>query len=573
MDMMRRRPITRILWGSFLGILALGFSGRLFDASGMPPYPGDRGEPARSPQLAAAVAYYEELRATFAERGIDQPGGGLAPAYHLSGPFNLLAVCVDFSDKVSSVSAYKFDTLLFADQSGTVRDFYSQMAYGTLTMVSVNLPSSLGWQRLPQTYAYYVNNNFGLGSYPQNTQKLCEDLVEIIDPLVNFADYDNDGDSYVDGLVIVHTGRGAELSGLTTDIWSHKWGIVPSRLKDGVRISTYSIQPEYWNSPGDMTIGVYAHEIGHLFGLPDFYDVDGSSRGVGRWSLMASGSWNGTLGSSPAHMDAWCKSQVGFLTPTNVTTNMAGISLSSVETAPAVYRLWADGALGGEYFLIENRQRVGYDLGLPSSGLLIWHIDDAQSSNTKEWYPGHTASGNYWVALEQADALWEMEKNIDYGDNGDPFPGSTAKTTFSAATTPNSDAYSGTQTYVTVTNISASGSPMTCDFQVSLIADVGDERNGADAGWTTQISNAPNPFNPATRIRYTTRGADQVSLGIYDVLGRHVTTLLTGAVSPGTHEIDWDGRDATGRPVASGIYFARWEDGRKSAIRKMVLVR
>jgi len=571
--MMRRRPITRILWGSFLGILALGFSGRLFDASGMPPYPGDRDGSARSPQFAAAVANYEELRATFAERGIDQPGGGLSPGYALSGPFNLLAVCVDFSDKVSSVSAYKFDTLLFADRSGTVRDFYSQMAYGTLTMVSVNLPSSLGWQRMPQTYDYYVDSNFGLGSYPQNSQKLCEDLVEIIDPLVNFANYDNDGDGYVDGLVIVHTGRGAELSGLTTDIWSHKWGIVPSRLKDGVRISTYSIQPEYWNSPGDMTIGVYAHEIGHLFGLPDLYDVDGSSRGVGRWSLMASGSWNGTLGSSPAHMDAWCKSQVGFLTPTNVTTNMAGVSLSSVETSPAVYRLWADGALGNEYFLIENRQRVGYDLGLPSSGLLIWHIDDAQSSNTKEWYPGHTATGHYWVALEQADALWEMEKNIDYGDTGDPFPGSTAKTTFSAATTPNSDAYSGTQTYVTVTNISASGSPMTCDFQVSLIADVGDEENGAEPGPITQISNAPNPFNPATTIQYTTPGTDQVSLGIYDVLGRHVMTLLAGAVSPGTHEITWDGRDATGRPVASGVYFARLDNGRKSAIHKMVLVR
>ncbi|MEW5701163.1 MAG: M6 family metalloprotease domain-containing protein [Candidatus Zixiibacteriota bacterium] len=569
---MRRRHVAITIWGTILGILSLGVTGVLFEVSGMPPYPGDADGVTRSPQWAAGVNRYEQMRASFAARGIDQPGGGIDPAYQHAGPFNLLAICADFSDKTSSVSAYKFDTLMFGDQPSTVRDFYSEMSYGTLTMVTVHLPSTIGWQRLPQTYAYYVNNNFGLGSYPQNTQKLCEDLVDLVDPVVDFANYDNDGDGYVDGVVIVHAGRGAEFTGLQTDIWSHKWGIVPSRLKDGVRISTYSIQPEYWNTPGDMTIGVYAHEIGHLFGLPDLYDVDGSSRGIGKWSLMASGSWNGTLGNSPAHMDAWCKAQVGFLTPTNVAANMAGVSLPSVETSPTVYRLWADGALGDEYFLIENRERVGYDLGLPASGLLIWHIDDAEVTNTKEWYPGHTLTGHYLVALEQADGLWEMEKNIDYGDSGDPFPGSTSKTTFSAASTPNSHDYAGTPTYVTITNISAPGSPMTCDFQVSLSAGAGDEEEiGLD--WATQVDNAPNPFNPATTIRFSSAGTDHAALQIYDILGRHVATLFSGSLAPGMHEVTWDGSDAAGHAVASGIYFARFTDDRSTAVRKMVLVR
>ena len=130
-----------------------------------------------------------------------------------------------------------------------------------------------------------MNNAYGLGAYPNNTQKLCEDLVDLVDPLVDFSDYDNDNNGYVDGLVLIHPGRGAEFSGSTSDIWSHKWGISP-RNRDGVNIMNYSIQPEYWNAPGDITIGVYAHEIGHLFGLPDLYDTDNSSKGIGKWSTI-----------------------------------------------------------------------------------------------------------------------------------------------------------------------------------------------------------------------------------------------------------------------------------------------
>ncbi|MFC1543554.1 immune inhibitor A domain-containing protein [Candidatus Neomarinimicrobiota bacterium] len=67
---------------------------------------------------------------------------------------------------------------------------------------------------------------------------------------------------------------------------------------------------------GDMTIGVYAHEMGHaVFGLPNLYDYGYDSEGLGDWSLMAGGSWNGSLGSSPAFPDAWSHVQMGYVTP------------------------------------------------------------------------------------------------------------------------------------------------------------------------------------------------------------------------------------------------------------------
>lgn len=552
-----------------MGILALGTSGRFFDAAAMPPHP----ELAlRSPQQAAAVNYYNQMRASFPQRGIDQPGGGRTAGATLAGTFRLLAVCIDFSDNISTSPAIEFDTLIFAQQPGSVWDYYHEVSYSTLSMETVVLPSALGWKRAPGTYASYVGGNYGMGPYPNNSQKMVEDIIDSLDPAVDFSDYDNDGDGFVDGLVVVHAGTGAEWSGSTSDMWSHKWGIMP-RLRDGVYISSYSVQPEFWFTPGDMTIGVYVHEIGHVLGLPDLYDTDNSSRGVARWSVMANGSWNGTMGNSPAAPDAWCRVQLGFVVPTVVTGSVSGATLPRVEDSAKIYRLWPTAPPGDEYFLVENRQKTGYDTYLPAAGILIWHIDEAQNGNTHEWYPGHTASGNYLVALEQADGMWELEQNLDNGDAGDPFPGTLDKRTFSDASTPNSKSYAGTATYVTVTNISASSPLMTCDFQTSLGTDVLEGDGGGSALPSMYLVNTPNPFNPATSVSYSVERGGHVELNLFDVLGRYVRTLVAQTQDAGPHEIEWDGTDQSGEPVGSGVYFARLRSRGQSTVRKMVLVR
>lgn len=388
-----------------------------------------------------------------------------------------LVLLVDFPDKPAQVNPAFFNNLVFGTSaSNTVREFYRENSYGQLDLVTVNMPSTLGWKRASQNYGYYVGTGYGLGSYPQNSQKLTEELVELVDPFVNFAEYDNDGNGFVDGIVIVHAGSGQEFgpdNGID-DIWSHKWGISPV-TKDGVRVSAYSIQPEYWLNPatlqsgniysGDMTIGVYAHEIGHLFGIPDLYDIDNSSRGIGRWSLMAHGSWNGSSngvsGNSPSHLDAWSKSRIlsAFATP-QVIQGAGPIQLPAVETTPMVYRINPAGFPITQYFLLENRQKTGYDSQLPGSGLLVWHIDETKGNNTKEWYPGNTTLGNYKVALEQADGLWDMERNVDQGDVGDPFPGSTGKTALNNTTVPDLKSYSGVNSDFGISDISASGMNM-----------------------------------------------------------------------------------------------------------------
>jgi len=88
--------------------------------------------------------------------------------------------------------------------------------------------------------------------------------------------------------------------------------------------------------------------------------------------------------------------------------------------------------------------------------------------------------------------------------------------------------------------------------------------------------NYPNPFNPTTTIRYELpAGKDQyfVTLKVYDALGRLVMTLVERYQAAGVYQVNWDGRDMNGRPVASGIYFYTIQAGDFRLTKKMVLMR
>ncbi len=85
--------------------------------------------------------------------------------------------------------------------------------------------------------------------------------------------------------------------------------------------------------------------------------------------------------------------------------------------------------------------------------------------------------------------------------------------------------------------------------------------------------NAPNPFNPSTSIRFTVPDAGPANLAIYDVNGRFVRSLISGPVEAGRHHVTWDGRDAVGRDVASGVYVCRLTAGEQVTVRAMTLVR
>jgi hypothetical protein len=236
--------------------------------------------------------------------------------------------------------------------------------------------------------------------------------------------------------------------------------------------------------PFPPTVGTFAHEWGHVLGLPDQYDYGYESAGTGIYSLMAGGSWgfwypNATfegslmfLGNSPTHLDAWSKYRLGFIEPIKVEPGATvSVTLPPAELAPVVYRMDVPNSGGKEYFLLENRQHVGFDQGLATitvptrpgevfaagHGLAIWHIDDTvlshwyvrpnEAENWKEfrsegWRKAWNGETHYAISLIQADDRWDLERSLfAVGDPGDLYPSALGVTRFGSDTLPNSSSY------------------------------------------------------------------------------------------------------------------------------------
>jgi immune inhibitor A len=459
-------------------LVVLGFVGLgTIPAQAVPPPPhvldaADRGK--------VDLEVFKRSHLEARSRGVDRPNPVYGPHNRPFGPqgaisrsvrngaMNVLILLIDFSDNEHQTAASYFDSLGYAVNSFSLRYYYGEVSYGQMTIVTVDWPSYTGWQRAPHTYTYYVNGNYGWGSYPQNSQGMCEDLCSLVDPIVDFSDYDNDSDGIVDGLNIIYAGR---FDGTPNTIWPHMWSLPwPGALHDGVRVQTYSVQNECESTPGDQSASTMCHEFGHILGLPDLYDYDYDSYGVGRWCLMSFGSHNGG-GWSPSHPSAWCRISLGFASAVNVTAD-GWYQLPPVESSPGIYRLWREGEVSSQYFLVENRRPIGYDTALPSWGTLVWHVDDDVYGNDDQWYPGYTSSGHYHVALEQADGLWELERYLDAGDAGDPYPGSTGNRYFNVTTTPDSRDYQFNNTYCAVDSTPDSANEVSIYLRVGITSSI-----------------------------------------------------------------------------------------------------
>ena len=355
--------------------------------------------------------------------------------------------------------------------TGSVKDLYLENSYGAMTLQS----TVTVWVTLPNTEAYYADNEDGTGSYPQNAQGMVEDALDLIDPLVDFSQFDDDSDGYIDAIDFIHSGYGAETGGGGGDwIWSHRWSLwaLPDGewiSDEGVKVYDYHTEPALWGTSGTNIVrfGVIAHETGHFFGLPDFYDTDGSGAGIGSWGMMAN-SWGFDYSQyHPPHFSAYSKIELGWLTPTVISA--PGVyTIDQVVTNPQVYRI-DHNYPAGEYLLIENRQPAGIETAIPQGGLCIYHIDE-QADDVTEGYPGQTGwpqNGNHYrVAVLQADGNYDLEKNNNRGDSGDLYH-AAGVSEISPATVPDTHAYQSGDIIITdnaIKNISSAAASMTFTY-------------------------------------------------------------------------------------------------------------
>ncbi|MDW6002258.1 immune inhibitor A domain-containing protein [Vibrio mangrovi] len=245
----------------------------------------------------------------------------------------------EFTDMFyKSYPAEHYQSLLFSDSGYagpdgqnliSMRQYYHQESgdsYGVSGQV-------MGWYHASHNAAYYGGHSAS-GGNDINPQQLVREALDQLakDPNINLADYDiedrydydNDGDyrepdGVIDHLMVFHSSVGEEAGGgvLGDDaIWSHRHNLgqfyvlegtqstVPGRFNGQYAAYDYTIQPI------DAAAGVCSHEYGHDLGLPDEYDTQYTGKGepVSYWSIMASGSWGGTVpGTEPTAFSGWSK--------------------------------------------------------------------------------------------------------------------------------------------------------------------------------------------------------------------------------------------------------------------------
>ena len=121
------------------------------------------------------------------------------------------------------------------------------------------------------------------------------------------------------------------------------------------------------------------------------------------------------------------------------------------------------------------------------------------------------------------------------------------------------------------------GEDMTIDHLTATKVALAKTASG-EPDWTEACAfgldqNYPNPFSPSTTIRYTFPGESDVSLVVYNTLGQEVRTLIEARRDAGRHAIAWDGRDAFGREVATGMYIYRLVAGENATMKKMTFTK
>jgi immune inhibitor A len=376
-------------------------------------------------------------------------GGISAAVLPGRGEMRMVVVMTLFSDSPEPPFSTEIthQQLFGQNPLGSLTDYYREISGGRVSLTGNVLP----WVRTGVTRQTAVGASMGMGADAQIGAYLV-DALERVDGTVNFAQFDNNGpdgipnsaddDGYVDVTVFQYTDIAASCGG--GGPWPHRsavrgWTGQPFRTNDlrpngqPVLVDDYIMQSVLDCDGQPQSISTIAHETGHAFGLPDYYDptagiLPSQRRWVlGCWTLMAAGAWGCGNGASfgkvqrPSHMGAYEKARLGWIDEIDAgTTTSAQFTLPPVQASGKSLRVPLRGA--DEYLLLEYRPNTGYDSGLPAGGVLLYHVEPSRPLR-----PCATCPRLYHIGLVEADANAGLVRTAQEGGNrgeaGDVFTG------------------------------------------------------------------------------------------------------------------------------------------------------
>jgi M6 family metalloprotease-like protein len=442
-----------------------------------------------SADVIAKVASKAPLEPSFKSSSLDFTAQGLeAPAvtsHNLSAPHKLLVLLVEFSNKTfqaANTDAVWNDEVF--GPSNSVSSYYKEVSNNQFYFTPVSENGGTADDGIIKVKLSYTHPNTS-NHFTEMNPKIVRDALLAVKDKIDFAALDTDNNGYISSdelhVVTILAGLESSYGGVPSGVWGHRssigGAIQPPTIDgkiigDGSHLGGY-VQLGEMHDTHRATIGIFAHELGHDLGLPDLYDTDNSSFGLGIHSIMAGGSWGytagGYQGSSPTHFDAWSKMYLGFTSAPEATAT------TLVDAAAGdVYRVSTSNP--AEYYLIENRQFLGFDKALASNvthgGIAIYHIDDGEIAAT--WGAGHNNmfanDSHKGVKLVEANegTVGYSQLDTKQGNSYDHyFAGSSLYDTFSETSTPNSILYSGLASGVTIKTTTPSANAMTVTVQAT----------------------------------------------------------------------------------------------------------
>ena len=350
-------------------------------------------------------------------------------------PTKLLVLLVNFSDK-SMLSSHgnSFFSNMLNGSFPSVKDYFNVSSGGNY----VPTFDVFGPYTLPNNMAYYGSND-SQGNDEHPDQMVVDACALAAADGCNFSNYDANNDGKVDNIYVIYAGYGEAAGGAKTTIWPHSWEIYSSNVTGTLKYNNktlghYACSAELAGKSGTTSdgIGTFCHEFSHVIGLPDYYDTDygtNSDNGVtpGEWTLMDQGSYN----TYPPLYSIYDKYFMGWTTPKFLAKDeVKNVTLTT--TWNDAYQITGGASRvactnTSMVYYIENRQKNGYDQGLPGHGMLVWKVQ-YRATNWNNNDLNNTA-GTLRYTIVPADG-----KTKNYGDGADPFPGTKSKKTWTPFT-------------------------------------------------------------------------------------------------------------------------------------------
>ena len=495
------------------------------------------------PQMTAQAAQMRRNNRAAQARALSQ---SRAPLYDYS-KFRGLVLLVEYNDCSFTYNDYAsiMEEMINADDytgnsrtnisesgircTGSVRDYYRDNSNGQF------VPS------FDVVGPVKVNRSQYEAQGTQNGIQLMVDACTAADSLVNFKDYDVDGDGKVDMVYFIFAGLASYVQGNDSRLlWPHQYDIsyVRNVRKDGVYLGRYACSTELLGTKDWAMlegIGTMCHEFSHVLGLPDFYDTGNQYEGQcvtpDTWSVMANGA-DFNYGRTPCGFSLFERYALGFATP-QVISEADTLTLEALHECNTGYRL--NTPVKKESFFIENRQKVKWDSGLPGHGMLIFRVD---STNNSAWTFSNTVNDNPdhpYYELLRAGGVKSSAYSVSVGSSSDPFPGTRGVRTINNETSPSLKTWSGKYNSLAFRNIKESDGVITFEaYEVDVLTSIRFTKDNyrLSIGSTLQLTIEKDPETATCMLSFVSDNEEIASVddaGIVTALSEGVAHITVTA--------------------------------------------